>query len=62
MSIAAQYRDNEYHNLQMIAGDPDDAREYQRLERSLRELADNAQWLAVNHDKTFTPARSAALQ
>jgi hypothetical protein len=64
MSTAAQYRAKaiEYHNLRMIADGPDDVREYQRLERSFNELADNAQWLTVNHDKTFAPALSAAQQ
>jgi hypothetical protein len=28
-------------------------REYQRLERSFTELADNAQWVIDNHDKSL---------
>jgi hypothetical protein len=28
-------------------------REYQRLERSFTELADNAQWMIDNHDKSL---------
>jgi hypothetical protein len=65
MFTAAQYRAKaiEYHNLRMIADSPDEVREYQRLERSFSELADNAQWLAVNHDKTLIPSlQSAARQ
>jgi hypothetical protein len=64
MFTAEQYRAKaiEYSNLRMIANGPDDAREYQRLERSFSELADNAQWLTENHDKTIPPAQGAAQQ
>jgi hypothetical protein len=64
MFTAKQYRAKaiEYSNLSTIAHGPDDLREYQRLERSFTELADNAQWLADNHDKTIPLAQSAARQ
>jgi hypothetical protein len=57
MFTAEQYRGKaiEYSNLMMIAQCPDDVREYQRLERTFNELADNAQWLSDNHDKTIPP-------
>jgi hypothetical protein len=55
MFTAAQYRAKaiEYSFLLRIAHSPNDMREYQRLERSFNELADNAQWLIVNRDKTL---------
>jgi hypothetical protein len=36
------------------ANGPNEVREYQSLERSFAELADNAQWVANNYDKTPT--------
>lgn len=58
MFTAAQYRAKatEYSTLLRTAHSPDDMREYQRLERSFTELADNAQWVTDNHDKMFYPA------
>jgi hypothetical protein len=54
MFTARQYRAKaiEYSNLVKIANGADELREYQRLERSFTELADNAQWAADNHSKT----------
>jgi hypothetical protein len=54
MFSAKQYRAKaiEYSKLLRIANGVDEAREYHRLERSFTELADNAQWLTDNHDKT----------
>ena len=58
MFTAEQYRARaiEYSRLVKIANDPDEAREYQGLERSFIALADNAQWTADNYDKTVHPA------
>jgi hypothetical protein len=54
MFTAEQYRAKaiEYSKLLMMANGPDEAREYQRLERSFIDLAGNAQWAADNYDKT----------
>jgi len=41
----------EYSKLLRIANGPNEVREYQRLERSFTELADNAQRVIDNHDK-----------
>jgi hypothetical protein len=40
----------EYSRLMEIANGPSELHEYQKLERSFSELADNAQWAADNHD------------
>ena len=54
MFTAEQYRAKaiEYSKLLGIANGPNEMREFERLERSFAELADNAQWLDDNHDKT----------
>ena len=54
MFTAEQYRDKaiEYSKLLGIASSPNKVREFQRLERSFAELADNAQWVTDNRDKT----------
>jgi hypothetical protein len=54
MFTAQQYRAKaiEYSRLIEIANGPNELHEYQKLERSFSELADNAQWAADNHDKT----------
>jgi len=54
MFTAQQYRAKaiEYSHLVKIASGPNELHEYQKLERSFSELADNAQWAADNHDKT----------
>ena len=55
MSTAEQYRAKaiEYSRLGRIANGPDELREFDRLERSFAELADNAQWVIDNHDKSL---------
>jgi hypothetical protein len=63
MFTARQYRAKatEYCNLMKIANSPDELREYQQLERSFTELADNAQWAADNYNKTEHATASIAL-
>jgi hypothetical protein len=53
MFTVEQYRAkaSEYATLVGIANGPNEAREFQRLERSFTELADNEQWVTENHDK-----------
>jgi hypothetical protein len=50
-----QYRAKatEYAEFVKTANNPDEVREFQGLERSFSVLADNAQWLSDNHDKTM---------
>ena len=57
MFTAEQYRTkaSEYAKLMKTANGPNEVREYQSLERSFTELADNAQWIADNYDKTAHP-------
>jgi hypothetical protein len=64
MFTADQYRAKaiEYSKLVRIANGPNQVREFQRLERSFTELADNAQWVTDNRDKTMPTAQSAAQQ
>jgi hypothetical protein len=59
MFTAEQYRAKaiEYSNLVGKANSPNDVNEFQRLERSFTELADNAQWVTDNHNKMVPPAR-----
>jgi hypothetical protein len=54
MFSAEQYRAqaSECAKLVGIASGPNEVQEFQRLERSLTELADNAQWVTENRDKT----------
>jgi hypothetical protein len=61
MFTAEQYRAKaiEYAELVKAANGPNDVREFQRLERSFIELANNAQWLADNRSKMVPPAQSA---
>jgi hypothetical protein len=58
MFTGEQYRAKaiEYSNLAGIASSPNEVSEFQRLERSFTELADNAQWVTENHDKVVHPA------
>ena len=42
----------EYRELAMTADRPDDAREFQKRERSFTVLADNELWLADHHEQT----------
>jgi hypothetical protein len=53
MFTAEQYRAKaiEYGELARIATAPNAAHEYQMLERSFTELADNAQWVTNNKGK-----------
>jgi hypothetical protein len=62
MFTAEQYRAkaSEYAELLKIANNPNDVREFQRLERSFTELADNAQWVSGNHGKTVHATEHAA--
>jgi hypothetical protein len=54
-----QYRGKaiEYSNLVRVANNPDELSEFQKLERSYAELADNAQWAIDNYDNTLHGAR-----
>jgi hypothetical protein len=53
MFTSEQYRAKagEYAKLAAIANGPYEVREFQRLERSFTQLADNAQWVTDNHGK-----------
>jgi hypothetical protein len=59
MFTVEQYRAKaiEYSNLVRIANNPNELSEFQKLERSYAELADNAQWAIDNYDKTLHGAR-----
>jgi hypothetical protein len=61
MFTADQYRAKaiEYSKLLRTANGPNEMREYQRLERSFTELADNAQWMIDNHDKSLHATKPA---
>jgi hypothetical protein len=52
----------EYGELAKTADNPDDAREFQRRERSFTVLADNEQWLADHHDRTVHAGEQAKTQ
>ena len=62
MFNAEQYRAqaSEYAKLVGIANGPNEAHEFQRLERSFTELADNAQWVNENSDKMVHATEHAA--
>jgi hypothetical protein len=64
MATAEQYRAKagEYADLVRVANSADEVRQFQRLEQSFTELANNAQWMIENEDKTVAPAPSAAQQ
>ena len=47
----------EYSNLVRITNKPDELSEFQKLERSYAELADNAQWALDNYGNTLRGAR-----
>jgi hypothetical protein len=61
MFAPSQYRKKAvgYGELVKTASGPNERREFQALEQSFTELADNEQWLADNHDKTV---RSTAFE
>lgn len=48
----------EYKELVKSTDEPEAVREFQRLERSFTELADNEDWLVNNFDKTVHPKDS----
>jgi hypothetical protein len=62
MFNAEQYRAqaSEYAKLVGIANAANELQEFQRLERSFTELADNAQWVNENRDKMVHATDSAA--
>ncbi len=64
MFNAEQYRvqASEYAKLVGIANDPNEVQEFQRLQCSFTELADNAQWVSENRDKTVHATEHAAEQ
>ena len=55
MFTSQQYRAKaaEYTALVKTADNPEDVREFQRLERSFTMLADNEQWVADNREQTL---------
>ncbi|HEY7972529.1 MAG TPA: hypothetical protein VID96_06355, partial [Xanthobacteraceae bacterium] len=55
MPMAKQFRAKAAEYRQQIgqATEPSAIREFEELERSFTELADNAAWLADNSDKTL---------
>ncbi|HWS06853.1 MAG TPA: hypothetical protein VN362_03415 [Xanthobacteraceae bacterium] len=62
MFNAEQYRAqaSEYAKLVEIANGPNEVQEFQRRQRSFAELADNAQWVTENRDKTVHPSELVA--
>jgi hypothetical protein len=61
MFTAEQYRAKatEYSQLLKSANGPYEIHDYQKLQRSFAELADNAQWAVDNHDKTVHATKHA---
>ena len=59
MFTAQQYRAEaiKYATLVRTANGTNEVREFERLERSFSELADNAQWVTDNHNKIVPSAR-----
>jgi hypothetical protein len=59
MFTVEQYRAKaiEYSNLVRVANNPNELSEFQKLERSYAELADNAQWAIDNYDNTLHGVR-----
>jgi len=55
MFTSQQYRAKalEFDNFARIAINPNDKREYQKLQQRFAELADNAEWLADHHSQTL---------
>ena len=62
MSTAEQYRAKTIENSKLvrIANGPDELREFERLERSFAELADNAQWVSETPDQMMRAREHAA--
>jgi hypothetical protein len=63
MFSAEQYRAKAiaYSKLARITNSANEVREFQRLERSFTELANNAQWLTDNKDKMVHATRLAGV-
>jgi hypothetical protein len=61
MFTTEQYRAKaiEYAQLVRTSNSPNEVSEFQRLERSFTELADNAQWVTDNRQKMMPRAQSA---
>ena len=61
MFTSKQYRAkaNEYFELAKKTQRPNELREFQDLERRFTELADNAQWVADNHNKIVQATKRA---
>jgi hypothetical protein len=61
MFSAKQYRSKaiEYSNLVRTANGPDELREFQKLERSFAELANNAEWVTDNHGRVVRTVECA---
>ena len=58
MFTSKQYRAKaaEYIELVKTANNPNEVREFQKLEQSFTELADNEQWVTDHHDQTLHAA------
>jgi hypothetical protein len=63
MFTTEQYRAKaiEYRKLLSMENNPEAVREFQRLERSFTELADNAQWMIDNHAKIMRATAPATV-
>jgi hypothetical protein len=64
MFTIEQYRAKaiEYSELARTTCGAHEVREFQKLERSYTELADNAQWVIDNHTKMVPTAQSTQQQ
>jgi len=62
MSTAEQYRAKTIENSKLvrIANGPDELREFERLEGSFAELADNAKWVTETQDPMMRTTKHAA--
>ncbi len=63
MFTVEQYRAKavEYRELLSVANVTKEVREFQKLERSFTNLADNAQWMIDNRDKILRSAELATV-
>lgn len=59
MFTSEQYRAKaaEYIELAKTANTPNEVREFEKLEQSFTELADNEQWVTDHHDQTLHAAQ-----
>jgi hypothetical protein len=55
METPARTKALEYAELAKTAANPNERREFRRLESSLSAMADNEQWLKDNHQKLVAP-------